>query len=382
MSRDGLAGAEGPHPAPLVPDAEQLGHRLASGCSDIVRLDADLRPCVEHIAALARRLSGAAYGLVSLLEPSGSDGAVRRACQGPAGEVPQHEALLQLGAQGILQRHPLVVGNTLADPRWRHHRCVQAAPHVRFLLSLPLIAPDGRVLGHLSCLDPEPRPLPDPRLSHLTHLAALVVRLQERRRLRQLLAITEAAEGMAGETSAPHLLQCDQLTQMLESGFRLGLQSGYAVLRCEIKDHDRLCATHGSPFAAVVLEEVSHRLLQALPPGASAARFTDAEFLVVLPQVSREAVAAGTARRLIDQLNEAIHTHDLAIPITLAIGIVMVQPHHASAGSVLADAAIARRLASRSLLSQFCFLDAKSRRDVREDYALETRFREIGRAHV
>lgn len=374
--KDCLVNAEFPHGVPPGCDEAQLRHLFESGGCDAALAEGDLRPCADHIAALVRDLSGAAYGLVSLLDETGVEPAVVRAWLGPEEAQAEAELLLQLSAQAILLRHPLLVGDTLADPRWRHHPRVQGAPHVRFLLSYPLIAREGRILGHLGCLDPEPRPLPDPRLPPLGGLATLVVRLLERRRLQRLLAQSErpARSPLAGQ--APQLLQREQITQMLESGFRLGLNSGYAVLRCEVKDHDRLCATHGSQLGAVVLEEVGRRLLLALPQGASAARFTDAEFLVVLPQVSREAVAAGTARRLIDQLGEEIHTHDHAIPVTIAIGIVLVQAHHASAGSVLADAAIARRMASRSLLSQFCFLDAKSRRHVRDDYALEASFRD------
>ena len=374
--KDCLADAEFPGNVPLALDEAQLRDWFESGGCEMAPLDGDLGVCAERIATLVRDLSGAFYGLVSLLEEPGSEVGVVGACVGPGGPSADPEELLRLSAQAILLRQPLLVGDTLADPRWRHHPRVQAAPHVRFLLSYPLIAPDGRVLGHFGCVDLEPRSLSDPRLPPLRILAALVVRLLERRRLQRLLAHTECSEGPPQEAAAPQLLQREQITQMLECSFRLGLRSGYAVLRCEVKDHDRLCATHGSQLGVVVLEEVGRRLLQALPQGASAARFTDAEFLVVLPQVSREAVVAGTARRLIDQLSEEIHTLDHAIPVTLAVGIVMVQAHHASAGSVLADAAIARRMASRSLISQFCFINAKSRRHVRDDYALEASFRE------
>ncbi|MEB3254825.1 MAG: sensor domain-containing phosphodiesterase [Synechococcaceae cyanobacterium] len=380
------------HPAdrfagvPPDPDNAQLALLLESGCWQSEDPDRDLIGCCGHIAALVRSLSGSAIGVVSLLDdPSHGDGVVR-ACNGlpepkrtVAGEgalSADPDELLRLSAQSILQRQPLLVGDTLTDLRLRHHPLVQGPPHVRFLLSHPLIAPDGSVLGVLGCFDPEPRLLPDPALAPLGRLAALVVRLLERRRLRRLLADTDRALSTSAQPTAPQLLQREQITQMLESGFRLGLHSGYAVLRCELKDHDRLCATHGSQLGALVLEEITRRFLRVLPLGASAARFTDAEFLVVLPHGSREAVAAGTARRLIDQLSEEIHTHDLSIPVTIAIGIVMVQAHHASAGSVLADAAIARRMASRSLLSQFCFLDAKNRRLVRDDYALEASFRD------
>ncbi len=340
-----------------------------------------MQACCEHIAALVRKLTGSAIAAVCLLDTPDSDRTVLRACvglpaQGKTSEDACRSSLFQLSAQSILQRQPLLVADAQNDLRLRHYRAVQDDPQVRFLLSHPLIAPDGRVLGYLSCLDPELRILPDPRLASLARLAALVVRRLERRRLHRLFAEAERCCDPPHAPPLPTLLSREQITQMLESSFRLGLNSDYAVLRCEVKDHDRLGATHGSQVAGLVLDEITRRLLQALPAEASAARFTDAEFLVLLPHVRRDAVAAGTARRLIDLLCEEIHSQDHAITIAIAIGIVMVQPHHHNAGAVLADAAIARRIASRSLISQFCFLDDQSRRSVSDDYTLEASLRD------
>jgi predicted signal transduction protein with EAL and GGDEF domain len=365
----------------LSADSGLLEELLEAGCCESDQPAKDLRACCEHIASLVRNISGSAIAIVCLLDAPHSDHGVVSACVGlraraEVGEDSGRADLYRLSAQSILQRQPLLVADTLRDIRLRHHGAVQGPPQVRFLLSYPLIAPDGRVLGYLSCLDPEPRLLPDPRLASLGQLASLVVRRIERRRLRRLLAENDRGSDPPQAPPLPELLSREQIHQMLETSFRLGLNSGFAVLRCEVKDHDRLGATHGSQLAGQVLDEVTRRLLHALPAEASAARFTDAEFLVLLPHVHREAVAAGTARRLIDLLSEEIHTHDHAIPITIAIGIVMIQPHHHNAGSVLSDAAIARRIASRSLISQFCFLDAQSRRSVRDDYTLEASFRD------
>ncbi len=365
----------------FAPDDTLLEELLESGCCQSDDPASDLQGCCEHIASLLRKLTGSAIAVVCLLDTPNADRGILRACvglpaDGEAGDEARRSSLFQLSAQSILQRQPLSVADAQKDLRLRHHAAVQDIPHVRFLLSHPLIAPDGRVLGYLSCLDPQQRILPDPGLASLARLAALVVRRLERRRLQRQFAEAERCTDPPQTPPLPALLSREQITQMLESSFRLGLNSGYAVLRCEVKDHDRLGATHGSQVAAMVLDEIARKLLQALPAEASAARFTDAEFLVLLPHVHRDAVAAGTARRLIDLLCEDIHTHDHAIPITIAIGIVMVQPHHHNAAAVIADAAIARRIASRSMISQFCFLDDQSRRSVSDDYTLEASLRD------
>ncbi|MFM7362304.1 MAG: EAL domain-containing protein [Cyanobium sp.] len=367
-------------------ETERLADLLDQGCC---RADGgfELEGCCRHIAALACRISGCPIAVVSLIDDPGAAGSrVSRVCVGLGeeespgdaagpGDAAATEALMRLAAQPILQRQPLVVADTLADPHLRAHPLVEGEPHLRFLASFPLIAPEGRMLGHVSVFDQQPRALRDPRITSLGQLVALLVQQLEQRRLRRLLAETETADSLL-HPARPDLLSREQITQMLEAIFQLDLAQGFALLRCEVKDHDRLCATLGSGLAFEVLEEVGRRLLRALPEDASVARFTDAEFLVVLPHVGRDAVVAGIARRLIDLLAEEIQIEDHAIPVTVAIGIVIVESEHASAASVLADAAIARRMASRSLVSEFCFLDDQIRRTVRADYALEASFRD------
>ncbi len=379
-NKPGLAAEASVSDIPAADDS-LLEDLLESGCCESDDPTRSLQACCEHIASLVRTLTGSSLACVCLLDTPESDLGVVGACIGIpalAGAAADGERadLFRLSAHSILQRQPLLVADASNDLRLRHLAAVQGAPQVRFLLSHPLIAPDGRMLGFLSSLDPEPRLLPDGRLEAIPRLAALVVRRLERRRLRRTLAESERWADLPQTPPLPVLLSREQITQMLETSFRLGLNNGYAVLRCELKDHDRLGATHGSHLAALVLEEIARRLLLSLPEGATAARFTDAEFVVLMPHVHRDAVAAGTARRLIDLLGEEIHTQEHTIPITIAIGIVMVQPHHHDAGAVLSDAAIARRLASRSLISQFCFLDAQNLRSVRDNYALEASFRD------
>ncbi len=398
MSAPGTAHRAASPPEPPLPqfptsegsaavDPERLAALLDQACS---RSDDgfDLKGCCLHIAALARGISGCPIAVVSLIaDPGAAAGSrVSRVCvglgdeDGPGDEVGPgdpavSEALMRLAAQPILQRQPLVVADTLADSRLQGHPLVEGAPHLRFLASFPLIAPEGRLLGHVSAFDQQPRALRDPHITSLVPLVTLLVQQLEQRRLRRLLAETEATDSLL-HPPRPDLLSREQITQMLEAIFQLDLAQGFAVLRCEVKDHDRLCATLGSRLAFEVLEVVGRRLLRALPDDASVARFTDAEFLVVLPHLGRDAVVAGIARRLIDLLAEEIQIEDHAIPVTVAIGIVIVESDHASAAAVLADAAIARRMASRSLVSQFCLLDARIRRTVRADYALEASFRD------
>ena len=71
---------------------------------------------------------------------------------------------------------PLVVPDTLLDPRFRTSPIVTGPPGIRFYLGLPIPAPQGQALGSLCCMDTRPRhaPVPPEDLALLADLAAQV----------------------------------------------------------------------------------------------------------------------------------------------------------------------------------------------------------------
>jgi diguanylate cyclase (GGDEF)-like protein/PAS domain S-box-containing protein len=69
---------------------------------------------------------------------------------------------------------PLVVPDTLQDPRFADHPVVQGAPHVRFYAGYPVRSPEGHALGTLCLVDIKPRNPADIDLGSLRHLAEMV----------------------------------------------------------------------------------------------------------------------------------------------------------------------------------------------------------------
>ncbi|MBV0881247.1 diguanylate cyclase [Noviherbaspirillum sp. L7-7A] len=69
---------------------------------------------------------------------------------------------------------PLVVSDTLQDPRFAKHPVVQGVPHVRFYAGHPVCSPEGHALGTLCIVDVRPRDPAEIDLDSLRHLAEMV----------------------------------------------------------------------------------------------------------------------------------------------------------------------------------------------------------------
>ena len=57
----------------------------------------------------------------------------------------------------IAGRHPLIVEDTLRDPRFADNPLVTGDPHLRFYAGVPLVIDDGSAVGALSVADRAPR---------------------------------------------------------------------------------------------------------------------------------------------------------------------------------------------------------------------------------
>jgi diguanylate cyclase (GGDEF)-like protein/PAS domain S-box-containing protein len=78
-------------------------------------------------------------------------------------------------------REPLFVVDARGSP-WRSHPRVAGAPRARFIGVLPLVSPDGIVVGTLTVMDPKPRALSAVQRTALANLASIAVARLEARR--------------------------------------------------------------------------------------------------------------------------------------------------------------------------------------------------------
>ncbi|MFN8391934.1 MAG: response regulator [Bdellovibrionota bacterium] len=81
---------------------------------------------------------------------------------------------------------PLIVPDTLLDPRFVNNPFVTGSPHIRFYAGMPIVTSKGFVLGSLCVLDRKPRTLTEGQIKSLKVLSAQVMAQIELRYLMQL----------------------------------------------------------------------------------------------------------------------------------------------------------------------------------------------------
>ena len=129
----------------------------------------------DEVAEIAREAFGVPVGVVTLID---SDSARFIAHAGTdIAEVPKDFSLC---AHTFVTRAPLVVPNTLADPRWASQPVVAEPPHMRFYAGAPVILSAGFAIGTVCVADFEPRPAPTAeQMRLLERLARVVARAHE-----------------------------------------------------------------------------------------------------------------------------------------------------------------------------------------------------------
>lgn len=120
----------------------------------------------DRLTALAADLAGTAMGLVSLVDEHTQRYLSTVGIAPPALRRDEGFCGYELAAGTVL-----VVPDARADPRFADLPVVTGAPWIRFYAGVPLIAPEGHVLGRLCVLDREPGSLTPRQLGHLQTIA-------------------------------------------------------------------------------------------------------------------------------------------------------------------------------------------------------------------
>ncbi|WP_370460808.1 hybrid sensor histidine kinase/response regulator [Brasilonema octagenarum] len=90
----------------------------------------------------------------------------------------------------IQQRDILIIPDTLSDERFATNPVVTSAPYVRFYAGVPLVTPEGHVIGVVCVVDRVPRKISHEQVESLKAISRLVIRqLELRRNLTQLASI-------------------------------------------------------------------------------------------------------------------------------------------------------------------------------------------------
>ena len=133
-------------------------------------------PVLEEVVATVTKIFDVPTALVSLVDQDRQWFPAR--AQFPAAETSRDYSIC---AHAILQHTPLILPDTLADPRFAEHPVVVNAPYVRFYAGAPIVLSSGLRVGSLCALDYVARAHPTPeQVELLTHLSRIVASTLER----------------------------------------------------------------------------------------------------------------------------------------------------------------------------------------------------------
>jgi len=342
-------------------------------------------------ADLAERVAlqaGTAAALVALADGAGGWQCTLHGLEGSEGAG----AVKALALQTLLLEQPWIVADALEDPTLRHHPAVVRSPWIRRLLGVPIRAVSGRVLGCLCAIDFEPGAPSTTTLVALRDLAdvealgqerqelARELRRQRRQRLRGQAGpdparVAEEA-GLLQDAVGPRLLESSVCLQGLEALFSLRAAEGFALLRLDCRDVDRFAATVGMEGLAALMAAVADRITAILPRQASFCRYGEEEFLLLVPRLADANALVALAAELVKAVSAPYRIASHSLPLAVAVGAAQVDGSFASAAALLSEVGVARRLAASGGGAGFRLVDASMRRQVREDFARQSRFRE------
>lgn len=132
-------------------------------------LDTPAEERFDRITRIAQRVFEVPIALVSLVD---TDRQWFKSCQGL--DIQETSRSISFCAHTILKAEPLIITDTLQDPRFQDNPLVTQAPNIRFYAGVPLTVLNGIRLGTLCVLDQTPRAFGARDQRILQDLAAIV----------------------------------------------------------------------------------------------------------------------------------------------------------------------------------------------------------------
>jgi diguanylate cyclase (GGDEF)-like protein len=255
-------------------------------------------------------------------------------------------------AHTILQDDLLVIADAKADPRWQDHPTVAGEPHIRFYMGHPIHAMDGRRVGSFCVVDYRPHSISSVDLHTFRDLAGWVQSelLLPRSRASQLEVVfeRERLDAHPRVDSITRFWRPQAIREILERELARAKheRQPVGVMLVGIDGVERASEKTGRIRGDLVLAEVSHAVRLAVRPYDSLGRWSDSEFLVVLPgaDLARAAVAAERIRQARSLSRMETSSGPVRATLTIAVGSSS-DDETASADDLLDAVAHALRLA-------------------------------------
>lgn len=208
-------------------------------------LDSEPEEQFDKVTALIRTVLSVPISTVSLID---ADRQWLKSCAVRDGvslgiEMPRNASFC---THTIKSREPLIISDTLLDPRFVENEAVTGAPYIRSYLGVPLQTPDGYNVGSLCAIDIVPRDFSGEQVDMLKAFAAIVVDELELRNIARIDSLTGAVSrrGFLEETG-----------KALSTFARHGLES--SLIMFDIDHFKSINDKYGHAVGDVVLRSVS-----------------------------------------------------------------------------------------------------------------------------
>jgi diguanylate cyclase (GGDEF)-like protein/PAS domain S-box-containing protein len=236
---------------------------------------------------------------------------------------------------------PVFVADLRADPRSTRIHTIGAENGMAAAWSMPILASDGRsVLGTVDLYAREPG-VPDDEvrsiLATVAHLASIAI---ERKAFEDRLAHQSMHDPLTGLPNRALFL--DRLDLAIARCRRTHAQ--VAVLFVDLDRFKNVNDSLGHDAGDELLVGVAERLLDALRPGDTVARFGGDEFTILcedLPHGSARDRALEIAQRLRASLARPFAVRDAETYVGLSVGIALAEHGSEAADELLRDADVA-----------------------------------------
>jgi light-regulated signal transduction histidine kinase (bacteriophytochrome) len=169
-------------------------------------LDTEPEAAYENVAKLAAFICGTSIALVNFIDENRQWFKAKLGIDIP--EIPRSVGFSYLCQE---RRDVVVIPDTLADAALANNPLVAEYPYVRFYAAVPLITPQGDMLGTLCVLDREPRELSPQQVTALVALSQLVLEQLELRR--HVVEVTRMSDELMAQEQAARTLTEEKLKQ-------------------------------------------------------------------------------------------------------------------------------------------------------------------------
>jgi len=269
-------------------------------------LDTEPQESFDRITRLTKAVMHMPMVLVNMVD---KDRQWFLSCQGvKEREVPRRESSFCIHA--IRQTDPLVVNDTLEDPRFVQNPRVVGKPNVRFYIGVPLRSREGYNIGTLCSMDTKPRELTSEQVNIMRDLGQLVIDELELR----LLANTDSLTGAMSRRSFYKGAEGE-----VDKARRHARELSCALI--DIDHFKSINDVHGHGVGDLVLQRVVATCKSQLRTSDYIGRLGGEEFAIMLPDASSECALEVAERIRTAVASMTIGESSNEIRVTVSIGL-------------------------------------------------------------